>query len=126
MPLILLIARIYLFCIFLITGLSEFINWGVLFFNFVIEYSFFSFSPEVIPLITTIVELVLPLFLLLGVASRFCACGLSIVNLIAVISLKKIILSSFVLHFILGILLSTIMFFGAGILSIEKTLKKRY
>ena len=62
-------------------------------------------------------------WLLMIIASRFSALGLTVVNIVAVISLSEIAPAALYSHVIWGLLLLQIVLFGAGKLSVDNFLK---
>ena len=59
-------------------------------------------------------ELGLPVLLVLGLAGRFAALGLSVVNLVAVASLMEIAPAALQQHVTWGVLLATLALYGCG------------
>ena len=59
-------------------------------------------------------ELVLPVLLLLGLGGRFGALGLSVMNVVAVLSLAEIAPAALQQHVTWGVLLAGLVVFGSG------------
>jgi putative oxidoreductase len=59
-------------------------------------------------------ELVLPVLLVLGLGGRFAALGLSVVNVVAVVSLMDIAPAALQQHITWGVLLGGLVVYGAG------------
>ena len=86
----------------------------------------FPFIPfELAAYLGTAGEIILPLILVLGLASRFGALGLSIVNVVAVISLVEIAPAALYAHVIWGLLLIQVVLFGGGKLSVDYLFKNK-
>jgi putative oxidoreductase len=64
-------------------------------------------------------ELVLPVLLLLGLAGRFAALGLSVVNVVAVLSLSEIAPAALQQHITWGVLLAALVIYGVGRWSVD-------
>jgi putative oxidoreductase len=64
-------------------------------------------------------ELLLPVLLVLGLGGRFAALGLSVVNVVAVISLSDIAPAALQQHITWGVLLAALAIFGSGRWSLD-------
>ena len=82
-----LAARWFVAGVFFRSGLTKLRDWETTVALFTDEYHVPLLSPDVAAVLGTGGELVLPVLLVLGLGGRFAAAGLSIVNLVAVISL---------------------------------------
>ena len=71
-------------------------------------------SPEVAAIMGTGGELVLPMLLVFGLAGRFAAMGLSVVNVVAVLSLSEIAPAALQQHITWGVLLAALVLYGLG------------
>jgi putative oxidoreductase len=125
-PLALLAARLYVAWVFFAAGLTKLRDWESTLFLFEEEYVVPLLNPEIAAYMATIGEIILPILLALGLASRLGAIGLGIVNLVAVISLDDIAPAAFSGHVIWGLLLMLITLWGAGKLSIDNFAKSKY
>jgi len=81
-------------------------------------------SPGVAAVMGTGGELVLPVLLLFGLGGRFAALGLSVMNVVAVISLSEIAPAALQQHVTWGVLLAALAIFGVGRWSLDGTLLK--
>ncbi|PCI52625.1 MAG: hypothetical protein COB45_12195 [Gammaproteobacteria bacterium] len=124
-PLALLASRFYVAWVFFSSGLTKLKDWGTTLFLFEEEYSVPFIPFELAAYLGTAGEILLPIILVLGFASRFGALGLSIVNIIAVISLLEIAPAALYAHVIWGLLLMQVVVFGGGKLSVDYFLKKK-
>lgn len=124
-PLALLAARLYVAWVFFAAGLTKLRDWDTTLFLFEEEYSVPFIPFELAAYLGTAGEILLPIILVLGLASRFGALGLSFVNIIAVISLVEIAPAALYAHVIWGLLLMQVVVFGGGKLSVDHLFKKR-
>ena len=113
-PLALLAARLYVAQVFFQSGLTKLRDWDTTLALFMDEYKVPLLPPEVAAAAGTAGELVLPVLLALGLGGRFAAAGLSIVNVIAVISLAEIAPAALQQHILWGCLLIGVLLWGPG------------
>ncbi|MEM9101371.1 MAG: DoxX family protein [Pseudomonadota bacterium] len=125
-PIGLLGARLYVAWVFFLAGLTKIRDWDTTLWLFEEEYQVPLLNHEVAAFLGTAGEIVLPILLALGIATRFGALGLSVVNIVAVISLEEIAPAAYTLHVLWGVLLAQVIIFGAGSLSADNFLKKRF
>ena len=71
-------------------------------------------------------ELLLPVLLALGLAGRFAAAGLSVVNVVAVLSLAEIAPAALQQHQFWGSLLLGLLLWGPGRLSLDAWIGRRF
>lgn len=109
-----LTARIYLAQVFFLAGLTKIRDWDITLLLFTEEYNVPLLSPEVAAVLGTGGELVLPILLVLGLAGRFAAVGLSVVNFVAVLSLTDIAPAALQQHITWGVLLGVLVSYGLG------------
>lgn len=124
-PLALLVARLYVAWVFFAAGLTKLRDWDTTLFLFEEEYSVPFIPFELAAYLGTAGEILLPILLVFGLASRFGALGLSFVNVIAVISLVEIAPAALYAHVIWGVLLLQVVVFGGGKLSMDHLLKMK-
>ena len=125
-PLALLGARLFVGQAFFSSGLTKLRDWDTTLALFADEYQVPLLSPELAAIAGTGGELVLPVLLVLGLAGRFAAAGLSMVNIVAVISLMDIAPAALQQHQLWGCLLLAVMLWGAGRWSLDHVLKTRW
>lgn len=118
-PLAALLARAYVAQVFFLAGLTKIRDWDTTLLLFTEEYKVPLLSPETAAIMGTAGELVLPVLLLLGLAGRFAALGLSVVNLVAVLSLSEIAPAALQQHITWGVLLAALALHGVGKWSID-------
>lgn len=121
----LLLARLYVAQVFLLSGLSKIRDWGVTLALFQDEYRVPLLSPILAAYLGTGGELLLPLLLLLGLAGRFAALGLTVLNIVAVLSLAEIAPAALLGHQLWGSLLLAVLLCGAGRWSLDALIARR-
>jgi len=124
-PLALLATRLYIGWVFFSSGLTKLRDWETTLFLFEEEYSVPFINFEVAAWLGTIGELILPVLLVVGLTTRLGALGLSLVNVVAVLSLEAIAPAAFTLHIVWGLLLAQIILWGPGGLSLDRWLQSR-
>ena len=122
-PLAALLARLYVAQVFFLSGLTKLRDWGTTVALFTDEYKVPLLSPSVAAFMGTAGELVLPVLLVIGLAGRFSALGLFVVNVVAVISLSEIAPAAMQAHILWGTLLAALAIYGLGPWSLDKFLK---
>ena len=118
-------ARFYVAWVFFASGLTKLRDWDSTLFLFEEEYSVPFIPFELAAYLGTAGELILPILLILGLASRFGALGLTVVNIVAVVSLTEIAPAALYSHIIWGLLLLQVVLFGAGKLSLDQLIKTK-
>ena len=121
-----LAARLFVAKAFLLSGLTKIRDWETTLALFNDEYQVPLLSPDVAAVLGTGGELVLPVLLALGLFGRFAALGLTVVNVVAVLSLSDIAPAALAQHQLWGALLLGIVFFGAQRWSLDAWLVKRF
>lgn len=124
-PLMLLAARLYVGWVFFSSGLTKLRDWESTLFLFEEEYAVPFIHFELAAWLGTAGELMLPILLVIGLGGRFAALGLTVVNVIAVVSLESIAPAAYILHVLWGLLLLQIIVWGPGSLSMDKILKSK-
>ena len=123
-PLAALLARLYIAQVFFLSGLTKLRDWGTTVALFTNEYKVPFLSPAWAAAMGTAGELVLPVLLVLGLAGRFSALGLFVVNAVAVISLSEIAPAALQQHILWGTLLAALAIYGLGPWALDKWLKR--
>jgi putative oxidoreductase len=118
-PLALLAARLYVARVFFLSGLTKTRDWETTLALFADEYHVPLLPPEVAAVAGTTGELVLPVLLALGLAGRFGAMGLFVLNIVAVISLTDIAEAALQQHMFWGSLLAGLILWGPGKWSLD-------
>jgi putative oxidoreductase len=117
-----LAIRLYVANVFFKSGLLKISNWDSTLYLFEHEYRVPLLSIEAAAVLGTFGELFFPPLLALGLASRFAAFSLSIVNLVAVISFWHVLATNqaaLMSHFYWGLLLLVTLTHGPGKLSLD-------
>ncbi len=123
-----LAIRLYVGKVFLLSGLQKIRNWDNTLVLFHDEYHVPLLPPDVAAALGTFGELVFPVFLVLGLGTRFAALGMSFVNVMAVVSYWHVLSTlepALAQHFLWGTLLLVVLFHGPGRLSIDHWLAPR-
>jgi putative oxidoreductase len=128
-PAVDLAIRLYLADVFFRSGLLKIRNWSGTLYLFREEYRVPLLRPELAAVLGTFCELFFPPLLALGLAARFSALSLSVFNVIAVISFWQVLSTNEaarVSHLYWGLLLLVTLCHGAGKLSLDHLLAKRF
>jgi putative oxidoreductase len=119
-PLAQVAARLFVAQAFFLSGLTKVRNWESTLALFQDEYHVPLLPPDVAAVAGTTGELALPVLLALGLAGRFAAAGLSVVNVIAVLSLAEIAAPALQQHLFWGSLLVGLVLWGPGRWSLDR------
>jgi putative oxidoreductase len=122
-PLAAVLARLYVAQVFFASGLTKLRDWDITLALFNEEYKVPLLPPDVAALMGTAGEIGLPVLLVLGLGGRFAPLGLSVVNVVAVLSLAEIAPAALQQHITWGILLAGLAVFGNGRWSLDALLK---
>ncbi|MDR7299360.1 MULTISPECIES: DoxX family protein [Roseateles] len=123
----LLAARLYVAQVFFMSGLTKLRDWSSTLALFNDIYQVPLLPPALAAYLGTTGELVLPVLLVLGLATRFAGAGLFVVNLMAVLSLMADDLTpaAQAQHTLWGVLALAIALWGAGRWSVDRVLSIR-
>lgn len=124
-PLAQLAARAYVAHAFFLSGLTKLRDWDITLALFTDEYHVPLLPPELAALMGTAGELLLPVLLVLGLGGRVAAAGLSVVNIVAVLSLSDIAPAALQQHVFWGSLLLALLLWGPGRWSADALLRRR-
>jgi putative oxidoreductase len=125
-PLAQLAARLYVARVFFLSGLTKTRDWDTTLALFSDEYHVPLLPPELAAVAGTTGELVLPVLLALGLAGRFGAMGLFVLNIVAAISLADIADAALQQHVFWGSLLAGLILWGPGKWSIDRFVEPRF
>ena len=125
-PLALLAARLYVAQVFFLSGLTKIRDWETTLALFENEYQVPLLPPALAAWMGTGGELLLPVLLALGLAGRFAAAGLSVVNIVAVRTLAEIAPAALQQHQFWGSLLLGLLLWGPGRLSLDAWIGRRF
>ena len=118
-PLAQLAARLFVAKVFFLSGLTKLRDWETTVALFTDEYHVPLLSPELAAYAGTAGELVLPVLLVLGLGGRLAALGLSVVNVVAVLSVPEMPEPALALHVFWGSLLAGLVLWGPGRWSLD-------
>ncbi|MEJ6003538.1 DoxX family protein [Paucibacter soli] len=118
-------ARLYVAQVFWLSGLTKLRDWGTTLALFQDEYHVPLLPPELAAYLGTGGELCLPVLLVLGLGGRFAALGLSVMNVMAVLSLEEIAPAALAGHQLWGALLIALALWGPGRWSVDAWLARR-
>lgn len=123
-PLLALGLRAYVGWQFFISGLAKIRDWDSTLFLFQEEYRVPLLPPDTAAVAGTAGELLFPLLLWLGLATRLAALGLSAVNVMAVVAYAHVLLGpgfegALGQHLLWGLMLAVTMIYGPGRLSLD-------
>ncbi len=120
--------RVYVAHVFFMSGLTKLRDWGSTLALFHDEYRVPLLPPDVAAVLGTFGETVFPIFLVLGLGTRFAAFGLFFVNAMAVISYWHVLSTlepALAQHFYWGTLLLVPLTYGPGRLALDRWLAPR-
>lgn len=128
-PLLLLAARLYVALVFFKSGMVKIADWDSTLALFRDEYKVPVLPPDLAAWMGTFGELTFPVLIALGLAGRFGAAGLFVVNAMAVLSYPQLFEfacpAGLQAHFYWGALLAMLVAFGPGRLSIDALALRR-
>jgi len=117
-----LAARWYVAAVFFRSGLTKLRDWDTTLALFADEYHVPLLNPTVAAWLGTGAELVLPVLLVFGLFGRFAALGLTVLNLVAVLSLMDVPDAALMGHVFWGCLLLVLLLWGPGRWSVDRFL----
>ncbi|UYM18157.1 DoxX family protein [Endozoicomonas euniceicola] len=124
-PLLLIFTRIWVAWAFFTSGMLKYNSWDSTLYLFQYEYQVPLLSWKIAAYTGTAVELILPVFLTLGLSTRPAALGLFVFNIIAVVSYPVLWEKGFIDHQLWGMMLLVNLFWGSGIISIDYLVSSR-
>jgi putative oxidoreductase len=121
-----LALRLFVANVFFNSGLTKIRDFSSTVALFENEYMVPLLSPLHAAMLGTAAELVLPVLLVLGLASRPTAIAMFVFNLIALISYPDISAAGMKDHVLWGMMLLVTVFYGPGRVSLDHFLRKRF
>lgn len=114
---------------FFLSGLTKIRDWDTTVALFTDEYHVPVLPPELAAIGGTFGELFFPVLLVLGLGTRFAAFGMSMVNIMAVVSYWHVLMDlepAIAQHVTWGILLLVTLFHGPGKISLDAWIWRRW
>ena len=128
-PVALLALRLYVSSVFFRSGLVKLSDWSATLALFHDEYHVPLLPPDLAAWVGAFGELSFPVLITLGLAGRFGAAGLFVVNAMALISYPQLwgfdCPAGLHMHFVWGTILLALTLFGPGALSLDALILRR-
>ena len=125
-PALLLFCRLWVAWVFFNSGLTKIATWDSTLFLFELEYQVPLIPWEMAAYLGTAAELILPVFITLGLLSRPMAVVLFAFNVIAVVSYPVLWEQGFYDHQLWGLMILIVIVWGAGPFSLDRILKQQF
>ena len=124
-PVLLLFCRLWVAYVFFNSGLTKIATWDSTLYLFEYEYQVPLLPWQLAAYMGTAAELILPVFVGLGLLTRPMAAILFVFNIIAVVSYPLLWERGFYDHQLWGLMILIVIVWGAGPFSIDKLLKEK-
>lgn len=124
LPAFLLFTRLWVAHVFFRAGILKLDSWSSTLYLFQYEYHVPVLSPQLAAWLGTGVELIVPIFLVLGFLTRPVALFLFVYNVIAVASYPTLWPSGFYDHQLWGLMMLINAFWGAGAISADYGIRR--
>lgn len=124
-PVLLLFCRLWVAYVFFNSGLTKIATWDSTLYLFEYEYQVPLLPWQLAAYMGTAAELILPVFIGLGLLTRPMAAILFVFNIIAVVSYPLLWERGFYDHQLWGLMIFIVIVWGAGPFSIDKLLKEK-
>lgn len=118
-PLLLLFTRLWVAWVFFNSGMIKYQSWDSTLYLFEYEYQVPLLPWRIAAYLGTATELIVPVFLVLGLLTRPMALLLFVFNIIAVVSYPLLWEKGFFDHQLWGMMLLVNVFWGAGLMSLD-------
>ncbi|MFT4836758.1 MAG: putative oxidoreductase [Psychromonas sp.] len=125
-PILLLFTRLWVASIYLKSGYLKITSWDSTLYLFEEEYQVPFLPWELAAYLGTAAELLLPIFLILGLLTRPMAAILFVFNIMAVVSYPVLWEGGFYDHQLWGLMILINVVWGAGVISVDRPLKKHF
>ena len=119
-PFLLLFTRLWVAWVFLKSGMVKYTTWDSTLYLFEYEYQVPVIPWQMAAYLGTATELIIPAFLALGLFTRPMALILFVFNIIAVVSYPLLWEKGFFDHQLWGMMMLVNIFWGAGMLSLDR------
>lgn len=123
---LLLFCRLWVAWVFFNSGLTKIATWDSTLYLFELEYQVPLLPWELAAYMGTAAELILPVFLALGLLTRPMAAALFVFNIIAVVSYPVLWDQGFYDHQLWGLMILIVIVWGAGPFSLDRVLKAQF
>ena len=123
-PLLLLFTRLWVAWVFFQSGMIKYSSWDSTLYLFEYEYQVPLLPWQMAAYLGTAAELILPVFVALGLFTRPMALALFIFNIIAVVSYPLLWERGFFDHQLWGMMLLVNVFWGGGVISLDKLISR--
>jgi len=121
----LIALRLWLAKVFFMSGLTKIQSWDTTLMLFEYEYAVPYLPFELAAWLATVGELIIPVFLVLGLLTRMNVVALFMLNFVAAISYPDISSAGEKDHLIWGLMAIVLFFYGAGSASVDFLLKTK-
>ncbi|PKH04116.1 hypothetical protein CXF72_02620 [Psychromonas sp. MB-3u-54] len=125
-PILLLFTRLWVASVYLKSGYLKITSWDSTLYLFEEEYQVPFLPWELAAYLGTAAELILPVFLILGLLTRPMAAILFVFNIMAVVSYPVLWEGGFYDHQLWGLMILINVVWGAGVISVDQPLKKHF
>mgnify|MGYP000084719547 FL=1 len=123
---LLVLLRLYIAKIFFLAGLTKIKSWDTTLMLFEYEYNVPVIPFDIAAYLSTFAELFFPVLLAIGLAGRFSAGALFILNIVAAVSYPDLSPGGVNDHYFWGTILGILVFYGPGKLAIDAWIQKRF
>ncbi len=124
-PILLLVCRIGVGYVFFNSGLTKIATWDSTLYLFEYEYQVPLLPWQLAAYVGTATELILPVFLVLGLFTRPMAAALFVFNIMAVVSYPVLWQGGFYDHQLWGLMILIVVIWGPGIISADSLLRRK-
>ncbi|OOE72882.1 DoxX family protein [Salinivibrio sp. ML290] len=124
-PLLLLVGRVYVAWIFFQSGLIKYQNWDSTLYLFEYEYQVPLLPWQLAAYLGTAAELILPIFVALGLLARPMTLALFVFNIVAVASYPLLWERGYDDHIMWGVILLVVSVWGPGWLNLDNWLVRK-
>ena len=124
--LMIILFRLYIAKIFFLAGLTKIKSFDTTLMLFEYEYNVPLIPFNIAAYLSTFAEILFPILLVLGLAGRFSAGALFVLNIVAAISYPDISPGGVNDHYFWGTMLLVLFIYGPGKVSLDTWIRKRF
>jgi len=121
-----IVFRLYMAKVFFLAGLTKIKSMDTTLMLFEYEYDVPLIPFDVAAYLSTFAELLFPVLLVMGLAGRFSAGALFVLNIVAAVSYPDISPGGVNDHYFWGTMLLVLVMYGPGKMSVDSWLQKRF